>query len=217
MAWLGTWAAVPGTQLWISSSDGASSTRLAALLAAKSFADTAYRLLVTPTWQPVLTGELLLLRPMTDEDFEPLFRIASNPAVWDQHPSKDRAQEGVFRSWFDEALACRGALVARDQRTGEVIGTSRFVSRAEGEVEIGWTFLDPSRWGGLWNGEMKRLMLEYAFQSAQSVRFTVHSDNVRSQRAVERLGAIRFATEPDCQGRGENVLFRLPAPHPRHD
>jgi RimJ/RimL family protein N-acetyltransferase len=159
--------------------------------------------------QPVLTGQLLLLRPLGKDDFEALYRIASDPAVWEQHPSKDRKQEPVFRDWFEQALASGGALVAVDHCDGSVIGTSRYVVRGEDEVEIGWTFLARARWGGLWNGEMKRLMLDHAFASVSAVVFTVHSDNVRSQRAVERLGAVRVGIEVDAHGRGTNIFFRL--------
>ena len=159
--------------------------------------------------QPVLTSELLLLRPLDRGDFESLYRIAADPLVWEQHPSKDRTDKSVFRLWFDEALASQGALVAVDRSNGEVIGTSRYGLPGADEVEIGWTFLARARWGGRWNGEMKRLMLAHAFESVSTVGFTIHSNNVRSQRAVERLGASRVGTSPDTHGRGENVLFQL--------
>jgi RimJ/RimL family protein N-acetyltransferase len=146
---------------------------------------------------------------LSRDDSEALYRIASDPAVWEQHPSKDRTQEPVFRDRFEQALASRGALAAVDLRDGGVIGTSRYVVRGEDEVEIGWTFLARDRWGGLWNGEMKRLMLDHAFASVSTVLFTVHSDNVRSQRSVERLGAVRVGTEVDAHGRGTNIVFRL--------
>jgi RimJ/RimL family protein N-acetyltransferase len=159
--------------------------------------------------QPVLVGPTVLLRPLVEGDFDALYAIASDPVVWEQHPAKDRTQEPVFRRWFAEALASAGALVAVERTSGEVIGTSRLVQHGHDEVEIGWTFLSPARWGGIWNGEVKRLMLDHAFLEVQRVRFTVHSDNVRSQQAVRRLGAEQIGTAADHQGRGENLLFRL--------
>jgi N-acetyltransferase len=160
--------------------------------------------------QPVLESPTLLVRPMAEDDFGPLYAVASDPAVWEQHPSKDRAEEPVFREWFADALASGGALVVLDR--GTVIGSSRFVVVDADEVEIGWTFLARSHWGGTWNCELKRLMLEHAFRSASTVRFTVHCDNARSLRAVEKLGAVRTGTEPDCHGRGTNVLLHLRRP-----
>jgi RimJ/RimL family protein N-acetyltransferase len=160
--------------------------------------------------QPTLESELLLLRPLTTADFEALYSIASDPLVWEQHPSKDRAQRPVFQQWFADALASGGALVCVDKREERIIGSSRFARRADtDEVEIGWTFLDRSHWGGTYNGEMKRLMLDHAFGSVGTVVFVVHTGNLRSQRAVEKLGAVRVGVAPDEYGRGENVIFQL--------
>lgn len=167
--------------------------------------------IVTFDRQPLLAGEILDLRPLRPSDFDALYAIASDPLLWEQHPSKDRAQRSVFERWFEDAMASGGALVAIARADGKVIGTSRFdrYDAARREVEIGWTFLDRSLWGGLFNREMKQLMLEHAFHAVDSVVFRVHSGNVRSQRAVEKLGAIRVGMETDPHGRGENCVFRL--------
>lgn len=135
--------------------------------------------------------------------------MAADPAVCEQHPSKDRTEEHTSTRWFDDALACGGALVAVDRATGGVFGTSHFVLHGPDEAEIGWTFLARSRWGGLWNGEMKRLLLKHAFDKVQQVRFTVHPEDTRLQRAVKRLGAVPSGTAPDAHGRGEMVAFHL--------
>jgi len=153
-------------------------------------------------------NEALLLRPLHPDDFEALRLIAADPLLWEQHPAKDRTQEPVFRAWFQDAVSSGGALVALDRRDDSVIGTSRYVLRGPEEVEIGWTFLARSRWGGQWNGQMKRLMIEHAFAFLPTVLFSAHIDNIRSQRAIERLGAQRTGTVVDAQGH-HNVLFRL--------
>lgn len=162
--------------------------------------------------QPVLASDLVVLRPLRTEDFDDLYGIASDPRLWKQHPSKGRTEKPVFRAWFDEALRSGGALVAEDAVSHQVIGTSRYISRSDDEVEIGWTFLAHSRWGGVWNGEIKRLMLAHAFATVPVVVFSVHSENLRSQRAVERLGAVQAGTEADSHGRGQNLLYRLRRP-----
>lgn len=135
------------------------------------------------------------------------------PDGWELHPSKDRTQEAVFRACFDKTLASGGALAAIDGRDGRVIGTSRFdhYDANRNEIEIGWTVLVRSHWGGAYNSAMKRMMLRHVFRSVQTVVFGVHSLNLRSQRAVEKLGAIRVATEADAEGRGDNYVFRLEA------
>jgi len=138
-------------------------------------------------------------------------RIAADPLLWEQHPSKDRADPVVFRQWMDDALAAGGSLTVIDRASGEIVGSSRYALHGD-DIEIGWTFVARSHWGDGTNTELKRLMLDHAFQSVPSVVFLVHSDNHRSQRAVEKLGAVRVGTETDALGRGENVVFRLDRP-----
>jgi RimJ/RimL family protein N-acetyltransferase len=161
--------------------------------------------------QPTLTGELLELRPLCEDDFPELYAAASDPLIWEQHPESGRYREEVFRRFFREALESGGALVALDRNGGRVIGSSRFYGYDEelSEVEIGWTFLARSHWGGAYNGEMKRLMLGHAFRFVKSVVFLVGPHNLRSQRAVEKLGAVRDGTRVSS-GR-ESLIYRLTA------
>ena len=116
--------------------------------------------------QPVLTGELLELRPLRDEDFPVLYAVASDPLIWEQHPQPERCTEPVFREFFRGAMESGGAFLAIDRKDGRVIGSSRFHAYDEekSEIEIGWTFLARSHWGGTYNREMKRLMLDHAFR-----------------------------------------------------
>jgi RimJ/RimL family protein N-acetyltransferase len=141
--------------------------------------------------QPYLAGDLLELRPLRADDWEALFAAASDPKIWELHPVPQRYQENVFREYFREALESRGALVAVDRKTRKIVGSSRYCwHEAKGELEIGWTFLDRAHWGGAYNGEMKRLMLAHAFTFAERVIFRVGATNLRSRRAVEKIGAV---------------------------
>jgi RimJ/RimL family protein N-acetyltransferase len=105
-----------------------------------------------------------------------------------------------------------GALLALDRSDGREIGSSRFhgYDEANSEIEIGWTFLARSHWGGAYNGEMKRLMLRHAFQFVTSVVFSVGPKNYRSQRAVEKIGGSLVGTRVDAAGR-ESLIFRIEA------
>ncbi len=156
--------------------------------------------------QPILRGSLIELRPLREVDFADLYAAASDPGVWAQHPASDRHEESVFRAFFEDALASGGALLARDIESRVVVGTSRFHGHdpVKREVEIGWTFLARSHWGGDFNGEMKRLMLDHAFRWVDSVILLIAPENRRSQRAAEKIGAKREGT--DAEGR---VLFRI--------
>jgi RimJ/RimL family protein N-acetyltransferase len=142
--------------------------------------------------QPNLIGKLIELRPMCPEDWEPLFAVASDPLIWEVHPARERYREENFRDYFQEALASGGALVAIDLDTRQIIGASRYFWYGDdgSELEIGWTFLARAYWGGLYNAEMKRLMLDYAFQFVDHVIFLVDVANVRSQRAMVKIGGI---------------------------
>src|SRR5581483_3239267 len=119
-----------------------------------------------------------------------------------------RHREDVFRAFFAEHLATGGALAVLDQQTSEVIGTSRYhgYEPARSEVEIGWTFLARRYWGGTYNGELKRLMLDHAFRFVDRVVFVVAPGNLRSQRAVEKLGAVRAGFRYD-EVRGRRLVF----------
>jgi N-acetyltransferase len=162
--------------------------------------------------QPFLKGELLELRPLRPEDFDNLYAVASDPLIWEQHPHNTRYQEEVFRKFFRDALASGGALIAIDSATGGVIGSSRYdgYDQEKSQVEIGWTFLARSHWGGVYNGEMKRLMLEHAFKFVDNVIFVIGTHNFRSQKAVEKLGAVRVGSTVDGGG-ADCFVYRLSA------
>lgn len=162
--------------------------------------------------QPTLVGELLELHPLHPEDFDRLYAVASDPLIWEQHPARDRYKADVFREFFRESLESGGALIAIERGTGRPIGSSRFhgYDPLGSEIEIGWTFLARSHWGGTYNREMKDLMLRHAFQFVENVVFLVGSQNHRSLRAVEKLGAVRAGSRRDANGR-EAVLLRITA------
>lgn len=157
--------------------------------------------------QPTLHGGLLSLRPLRADDRAALFGVASDPKIWEQHPARDRHEPAVFERFFEEALGSGGALVAIDITDGRIVGSSRFhgYDEARGEVEIGWTFLARSHWGGTYNAEMKRLMLEHAFRYVHTVVLLVGAQNFRSQRAVEKIGGKRAGTR--VNGAGESRLL----------
>src|SRR5262245_14135761 len=163
-------------------------------------------------FQPTLKGELLELRPLQGEDFHNLYAAASDPLIWEQHPVRDRYKEEVFREFFREALESGAALIAIDSRDGHVIGSSRFHGHDEetSEIEIGWTFLARSHWGGVYNKEMKRLMLRHAFKFVKSVIFLISPQNARSQRAIEKIGGVRVGSRPDGGGR-ESFVYQITA------
>ena len=145
-----------------------------------------------PDRQPMLEGDLVRLRPTTEADWPALYAVAADPLLWEVHPAHDRWQEPVFRAYFDAGLASGGALTIVDRTTGAVIGSSRYDNwKAEtDEIEIGWTFLARSHWGGVYNREIKRLMLDHIHAQVGTVVFTIGETNLRSRRAMEKIGGV---------------------------
>jgi RimJ/RimL family protein N-acetyltransferase len=116
----------------------------------------------------------------------------------------------VFAQFFNEAMASKGALLAHDAKDGSVIGSSRFhgYDAAKREVEIGWTFLARSHWGGKYNHEMKQLMLRHAFRFVDRVLFVIGTNNARSRKAVENIGATLFGEKTGSDG-AERVIYAI--------
>ena len=178
--------------------------------------------------QPTLKGELIELRPLGPQDFDALFSAASDPKIWEQHPENDRYQREVFQRFFDGALESRGAFAIIERKSGRIIGSSRYcnLDLTTREVEIGWTFLEREFWGGTYNRELKQLMLDHAFRFVDRVVFVVGENNIRSQKALAKIGAsfLKKAQLPagDRTVR-TNVVFVITAksyravePGPRH-
>jgi RimJ/RimL family protein N-acetyltransferase len=163
--------------------------------------------------QPTLTGELVELRPLEAGDRDALLAAASDPRIWEQHPESDRYKPEVFRRYFDGAIESGGAFAVIDRGTGRVIGSTRYhaYNEAAGEIEIGWTFLERAYWGGTYNREMKRLLLDHAFRFVPRVVFLVGSTNYRSQRAMEKIGGVRAGTRVNAVG-VESIVFVIEAP-----
>ena len=168
--------------------------------------------------QPRLVGELLELRPVRPEDWNELFAAASDPLIWELHPSPDRYKEEIFRNYFRGALDSGGALVAIDRASGKIVGSSRYHGYDENQstIEIGFTFLARAYWGGKYNGEMKRLMLDHAFRFVESVTFRVGTQNLRSRRAVEKIGGVLTGLTEMVDVNGtmvEHVVYRITRRH----
>lgn len=161
-------------------------------------------------YQPVLKGDLVELRPLRAEDYDDLYAVAADPLMWEQHPVPDRHESGRFQGFFRDALASGGALVVIETGTQRIIGSSRFhgYDPEKSEVEIGWSFLARSHWGGVYNGQLKDLMLQHAFRFVNNVVFLIGPQNMRSQRAVEKIGAVRVGARKDAEGR-DSLVFQI--------
>lgn len=164
--------------------------------------------------QPTLKNEFVRIQPLKETDFEALYAVASDPLIWEQHPNKDRYKREVFENFFKGAMESRGAFLVFDQQSNQVIGSSRFYEWDPEKkiVAIGYTFFARDHWGSTYNPALKKLMMGHAFQFADSVVYHIGAQNIRSQKAIERLGAKKIA-EMEMEYYGEpsklNFLYEI--------
>jgi RimJ/RimL family protein N-acetyltransferase len=148
-------------------------------------------------FQPYLKNSRLIAEPLQKLHFESLYKAASDPLIWEQHPNKNRWQPEAFENYFDGAIKSGGAFLVRDAHTNEVIGSSRYSDyfAETNTVSIGYTFFTRSHWGKGYNHALKQLMLDHIFQFVDTVKFYIGALNKRSQISIERFGAIKIGEE----------------------
>lgn len=147
--------------------------------------------------QPILENEKAILYPLQEEDFEALFAVASDPKIWEQHPANNRWKKDVFKTFFDLAMQSKGAFKIVDKSTGNIIGSTRIYNydQQENSIFVGYTFYAVAYWGTGINRLVKNTLLDYIFQFVSKVYFHIGANNIRSQVAIERVGADKIAEE----------------------
>lgn len=155
--------------------------------------------------QPTLENELVKLVPLREEDFKILYQVASDPLMWEQHPDRYRYKREVFEKFFGGAIASGGAFLVVEKNSDEVIGSSRYYDfdKEKKSIAVGYTFLARKFWGTNYNKTMKILILDHAFRFVETIIFHVGSKNIRSQKAIEKLGA-RYIGEKEIIYPGED-------------
>lgn len=147
--------------------------------------------------QPVLQNDFVSIRPLVENDYEVVYKMASDPLIWEQHPVRDRYKKEVFDKYFEGALESKGALIVYNNRTKQPIGCTRFydLNKKTDSISIGYTFLTRDHWVGTYNSALKSLMINHAFTFVSRIIFMVGVNNIRSQKAVEKLGATKVGEE----------------------
>jgi N-acetyltransferase len=148
----------------------------------------------------VLDGRWVALVPVSLEHVPLLAKAGRDPAIWTYVRHGAHHTPELMRTYVETALA--GARAGTDlpftiflKKEGAPVGMTRFldIRREDRGVEIGGTWLDPRIWRTPVNTEAKYLLLRYAFEKEGCLRVQLKTDlrNVRSQRAIERLGATK--------------------------
>ncbi|MGH7656068.1 MAG: GNAT family N-acetyltransferase [Gemmatimonadaceae bacterium] len=144
-----------------------------------------------------LAGRFVSLEPLTLAHGDALAEFARDPSIWSWMPTRALDRVGLD-AWIGEALAAQKAGTALPFATvllaeNRVVGSTRFlnISARDGRVEIGATWIGVPYQRSAVNTEAKLLMLRHAFETlgATRVELKTHSENVKSRRAIERIGA----------------------------
>ena len=160
--------------------------------------------------QSHLENNLVKLIPLKKKDFEKLYQVASDPLIWEQHPNKNRYERIVFEKFFKDAIESGGAFLVLKKGSDEVIGGSRYYDFDEEKklIAIGYTFLARKYWGTTYNRAIKNMMLDHAFKFVDTVIFHIGTNNIRSQKAIEKLGARKVSEiEINFPGEDERLNF----------
>jgi len=147
-----------------------------------------------------LMGELVRLEPLAPRHAAELFEAGSDPDIWRYMPVPPPTCSDDIARWIDQSVAATASGVevgfaVVDAAIGRAVGSTRFldIRRGDRALEIGWTWIAPAAQRSAVNTESKLLLLAHAFENLGAVRVQLKTDarNVPSQRAIERLGAVR--------------------------
>jgi RimJ/RimL family protein N-acetyltransferase len=133
------------------------------------------------------------LTPATAEDATGLLAALDDDAIWIHVKGRPASEEEWAETIATARSAGRWMWTVRER--GMVVGTSSFLdlSLIDARVEIGHTTYAPSAWGKAVNPACKLLLMSWAFEECSMNRVQLKTDvrNLRSQAAIERLGATR--------------------------
>ncbi|WP_339314104.1 GNAT family protein [Paenibacillus sp. FSL M7-0896] len=146
-----------------------------------------------------LAGGVIRLVPLAEEHKLELKNLLHNPLIWEytwrQVSSEEEAGQLVDTALENQAAGKDIPYVMIEQPSGRIVGTTRLMhlDRTHRNAEIGCTWISPEYWRTAVNTESKLLLLQYAFEVLGLIRvdFSIVSHNLRSQRAIERIGAVR--------------------------
>lgn len=147
----------------------------------------------------ILEGNTVKLVPMDDSHVEGLARVLRNPNIWEftwrKITSDEQVRELITTAFANQNNESQIPFVIIEKATGQIVGTTRIMhpDLVHRNAEIGCTWISPEYWRTSVNTEAKSLLLHYCFEELKLIRveFTVVKTNLRSQRAVERLGAVK--------------------------
>ncbi|WP_339315234.1 GNAT family N-acetyltransferase [Paenibacillus sp. FSL R10-2734] len=170
----------------------------------------------------ILDGTTIKLVPMEESHVEGLTRVLRNPDIWEytwrKITSDEQIQELITTAFVNQKNGSQIPFTIIEKATGQIIGTTRIMhpDLVHRNAEIGCTWISPDFWRTSVNTEGKSLLLHYCFEELKLIRveFTVVASNQRSQKAVERIGAVKEGVLRQHRIRSDgsihdNVIFSI--------
>ena len=162
----------------------------------------------------LLTGEVVALEPALEHHREMFRQLAHDDRIWEFTKTLITGPEydAMFDAYYTSAIGTplQHTFLIRELLTGEAIGMTRFydISMADKRLSIGHTWYIPRVWGMAHNKECKLLLFQYAFDhlAFNRVALFVAHQNIRSQKAVEKIGAVREGVLRKYGYRGDGTL-----------
>ncbi len=147
-----------------------------------------------------LFGRYVCLEPLHIKHAEDLFHAGNNPEIWNYMPRSPLKNIEDTNQWIQETIEASQSgqeilFAIIDRETNQAVGSTRYldIQPENDSLEIGWTWIGTKYQRTPINTETKYLMLCYAFETLRTVRVQLKTDgrNIRSQKAIERIGAVR--------------------------
>lgn len=146
----------------------------------------------------ILQGRSVNLLPLQEMHFEELIECASDKRIWQHYimdcSNRDTMLKSLHNALQEKKNGSQYPFIIQQNINGKIIGSTRLldINPQHKKVEIGWTWMHPDYWGSIINTECKLLLLHYCFEILQAARVQLKTDeqNIRSRRAIEKLGAI---------------------------
>nr|WP_233167912.1 GNAT family protein [Paenibacillus roseus] len=128
-----------------------------------------------------------------------LIQVLGNQEIWEftwrSITTREQAEQLIDTALVSEANGTAIPFTIMEKATGRIIGTTRVIHLdfTHHNAEIGCTWISPEFWRTRVNTEAKSLLLHFCFEELELLRvqFSVGAYNLRSQKAVERLGAVK--------------------------
>ncbi|MEK4385527.1 GNAT family protein [Solibacillus sp. FSL W7-1464] len=162
----------------------------------------------------LLENKIIKLRPVQLSDIEAITNAANDARIW-EHMSVTLLSKEAVQNYIENAMKEREKGISYmfaviDKKTDEIVGCTSFldISFPHKRLEIGATWYHPSAWRSAINTNCKFLLFQYCFEVLKLNRIQIKTghENYRSQKAIERIGAVKEGVLRNHMIRKEGII-----------